>query len=177
MTRYLSARYHLDGRVLENPANLDETIAGRLNDPEDENETVLYGNVISEIVPPSQCEGVIVIKFGDLDAGWHESKTGLRTYVDAATGCTVNGWQIIDKELYYFKDTVMCTGWKQINGKWYFFDEDGSYIRQDYYKDGEHEEIPTADDSSTDSYTVETGWITRFRALLKRMAQNIINGL
>lgn len=54
-----------------------------------------------------------------------------RYYGDETTGEFLKGWKDITNQagtvttrLYFGKDYVAVTGWKQINSKWYYFDED-----------------------------------------------------
>lgn len=47
-----------------------------------------------------------------------------------------------------------CAGWKNVNGKWYFFDETAGYARSGWlYKDGSWFYL----DPST--YVMKTGWV------------------
>lgn len=125
-----------DGTVLTNPAIIqnpdypDQIIKGPLTDPYSKTEPALCGNVITRIAPASEYEGMIVLKFGDLPTGWQENKDGSRKYI-TESGSTANGWQIIDGSYYYFEDTVMCTGQKEIDGESYDFGEDGACLNRE----------------------------------------------
>lgn len=54
--------------------------------------------------------------------GWYEKKI-YETYTNSSTGKKV---QLYKESKWYYADAdgVLVTGWKQINGKWYFFNEE-----------------------------------------------------
>ena len=49
---------------------------------------------------------------------------GTKYYIGAA-GKTGKGWKQIGKKWYYFEDTGMATGWRDISGKRYYFGKNG----------------------------------------------------
>ena len=56
--------------------------------------------------------------------GWVKTEIG---WMYNENGKPVTGWKLIDGKWYYFESTgVMQTGWKQISGKWYYFHTDGA---------------------------------------------------
>ena len=118
-----------DGEILTNPAYIDNAIKGKLNDPADETETVLYGNIISEIKPTSDYAWAIVVKFsGSPDDGKEKSSNGI--FDDKGNWCELNGFQILDDAWNHPDDPDTRIGWKLINGKWYYFDLS---VSQAYY--------------------------------------------
>lgn len=50
-------------------------------------------------------------------------------------------------------DGSLCVGWKNVNGKWYFFDEAAGYAKSGWLKDGSWFYL----DPST--YVMKTGWV------------------
>ena len=76
--------------------------------------------------------------------------------MDAETGELLSGWQKVDTAIYYMKPASFDangnlkdgsfemetgnqknkSGWAQIDGKWYAFDEKG-YMRTGWFKDGD----------------------------------------
>ena len=56
--------------------------------------------------------------------GWVKTEIG---WMYNGNGKPVTGWKLIDGKWYYFESTgVMQTGWKLISGKWYYFHTDGA---------------------------------------------------
>lgn len=56
--------------------------------------------------------------------GWVKIEIG---WMYNENGKPVTGWKLIDGKWYYFESTgVMQTGWKQISGKWYYLHTDGA---------------------------------------------------
>lgn len=56
--------------------------------------------------------------------GWVKTEIG---WMYNENGKPVTGWKQIDGKWYYFESTgVMQTGWKQISGKWYYLHTDGA---------------------------------------------------
>lgn len=53
-------------------------------------------------------------------------KVGKKTYYATEDGSLKKGWRNVDGKRYYFTLTGTYTGWKEIKSKWYYFDEDGS---------------------------------------------------
>ena len=61
--------------------------------------------------------------------GWVKTEMG---WMYKENGKLVTGWKQIDGKWYYFESTgVMQTGWKQVSGKWYYFHTDGA-MRTDW---------------------------------------------
>ena len=56
--------------------------------------------------------------------GWVKTEIG---WMYKENGKLVTGWKQIDGKWYYFEASgVMQTGWKQVSGKWYYFHTDGA---------------------------------------------------
>lgn len=78
--------------------------------------------------------------YGALQTGWLTLNKE-RFYLDPATGRMVTGLQTIGDKQYYFSTVndgtlgVMQTGWVLLNGGYYFFDEDGSLVRNTIFQD------------------------------------------
>ena len=65
--------------------------------------------------------------------GWVKTEIG---WMYNENGKSVTGWKLIDGKWYYFESTgVMQTGWKQISGKWYYLHTDGA-MRTDWKQIG-----------------------------------------
>ena len=62
--------------------------------------------------------------FKDTDGSWYFLCDG-KGY--GALGAMETGWKYINGTWYFLKDNgVMATGWQQVNGKWYYLYSDGS---------------------------------------------------
>ena len=65
--------------------------------------------------------------------GWVKTEMG---WMYKENGKLVTGWKQIDGKWYYFESTgVMQTGWKQVSGKWYYLHTDGA-MRTDWKQIG-----------------------------------------
>ena len=65
--------------------------------------------------------------------GWVKTEMG---WMYKENGKIVTGWKQIDGKWYYFESTgVMQTGWKQVSGKWYYLHTDGA-MRTDWKQIG-----------------------------------------
>jgi len=65
--------------------------------------------------------------------GWVKTEMG---WMYNESGKPVTGWKQIDGKWYYFEaNGVMQTGWKQIGDKWYYFHTDGA-MRTDWKQIG-----------------------------------------
>ena len=65
--------------------------------------------------------------------GWVKTKMG---WMYKENGKLVTGWKQIDGKWYYFESNgVMQTGWKQVSGKWYYLHTDGA-MRTDWKQIG-----------------------------------------
>ena len=61
---------------------------------------------------------------GPAFAEWVESRTGIWNYVQ--DGQNKTGWQLIEGKWYFFNEEgIMQTGWLQYEGKWYFLGVNG----------------------------------------------------
>ena len=61
---------------------------------------------------------------GPAFAEWVESRTGIWNYVQ--DGKNKTGWQLIEGKWYFFNEEgIMQTGWLQYEGKWYFLGVNG----------------------------------------------------
>ena len=66
--------------------------------------------------------------------GWVKTEMG---WMYKENGKLVTGWKQIDGKWYYFESTgVMQTGWKQVSGKWYYLHTDGA-MRTDWKQIGD----------------------------------------
>ncbi len=85
------------------------------------------------IVAPEICFGVVT-------DGWNETTDGWEYYED---GKKVTGWKDVDGTWYYFSENgIMATGWVDVNGTWYYMkDVNGTW----YYMNN--------------SGAMETGWV------------------
>ncbi len=65
--------------------------------------------------------------------GWAQTEMG---WMYNESGKPVTGWKQIDGKWYYFEaNGVMQTGWKQVSGKWYYLHTDGA-MRTDWKQIG-----------------------------------------
>ena len=62
-------------------------------------------------------------KYGALQTGWYVDEEN-KVYYLGYDGAVKTGWQVIGDKKYYFDD-FMQTGWKKIEGYWYFFNTSG----------------------------------------------------
>ena len=61
---------------------------------------------------------------GPAFADWVENQNGARMWVQ--DGKAQTGWQQINGKWYYFDESgTMLTGWHKIDGKWYYLDPNG----------------------------------------------------
>ncbi len=88
---------------------------------------------------------------GKMDTGWFKDTDGSWYFLCNGTnygalGVMETGWKYLDGKWYFLKDNgVMATGWQKSNGKWYYLYSDGSM----------------ASDTVVDGYTVgsDGAWI------------------
>ncbi|WP_297424614.1 N-acetylmuramoyl-L-alanine amidase family protein [Clostridium sp.] len=58
-------------------------------------------------------------------AAWRQSNSGDWSYIDGNSA--ISGWKLIDGKWYFFdSNSVMKTGWINDGGKWYYLDPSGS---------------------------------------------------
>ena len=67
---------------------------------------------------------IIGLYAGPAFADWVENQNGARMWVQ--DGKAQTGWQQISGKWYYFDESgTMLTGWHKIDGKWYYLDQTG----------------------------------------------------
>ena len=72
----------------------------------------------------------------EVNEGWGVDKDGNKMYFEE--GNPVSGWKQIELKWYYFDEETgfMITGWKYVDEKWYYMDEEGIMTTGWQYVDG-----------------------------------------
>ena len=88
---------------------------------------------------------------GPAFAEWVESRTGILNYVQ--DGQNKTGWQLIEGKWYFFNEEgIMQTGWQNVNGNWYYLNSRGAMQTGWLLKEGKYYFL------NTDG-TMAYGWV------------------
>ncbi len=114
---------------------------------------------ISSAIKYSIIEKVDTTKPGEYTVEYQV--TDSHGYTTKATGkVTVkerDGWVVIGDDKYYYEDGQKVTGWRNIDGRWYYFNDAGDHIENDWNTHYANDEI---------KYAMDKGWVdnsTAFR--------------
>ena len=112
-------------------------------------------------------------RYGAALTGWVRQGAAVY-YMDPDTAVMYTGWHNINGKRYYFSDGTggdkagaMAVGWKQIDGVWYLFNGDGSFVRQAQTGDDPKEIQPPAGGTGW-RYVPETGDYYYFKDYVRK---------